>query len=223
MKNFEIHNWRSIRRYQNKKIEKEKILKILEAGRRAPSWQNLQPWHFLVIDDDKTKQLMSKIVVTKKIILKAPLVITILGDLNGFNKKQANKMIKEQVEDKMTVEEIDSYLDQKRSSPLWGSEKILMGRVLEQLSYSASFMIIEAMSLGIGSCIIGGIENCLTEKTQKYDQVKKELNVPDNYDFFTILTLGYPDENPNQRSRKSLDKICSLNNFKNTFNIDNEI
>lgn len=215
MHNFQISEWKTIRKYKNKIIENDKILKILNAGRRAPSWQNLQPWHFLVINDDKTKQLLSEIVITKKTITNAPLIITILGDLNGFNKKQANKMIKEQVKDKLTVEQIDNYLNQKQVSPLLCSEEILMGRVLEQISYSACFMILEAMSLGIGSCIIGGIENCLTAKTNKYHEIKRELNIPDRYDFFTILTFGYPDENPNQRSRKNLKEICSLNNFSN--------
>ncbi len=44
-------NRRSIRKYKDQKISKEDIDKILKAAMYAPSAMNLQPWHFIVIDD----------------------------------------------------------------------------------------------------------------------------------------------------------------------------
>ncbi|MBE0539139.1 MAG: nitroreductase family protein [Ignavibacterium sp.] len=44
-------NRRSIRKYNDQKISKENINKILEAAMYAPSAMNLQPWQFIVIDD----------------------------------------------------------------------------------------------------------------------------------------------------------------------------
>ena len=41
----------SIRKWQDKPVEKEKIEKLLDAARRSPSWGNVQPWRFLVIQD----------------------------------------------------------------------------------------------------------------------------------------------------------------------------
>jgi len=49
---------RSIRKYRDKKVEREKITAILKAGMYAPSAVNKQPWHFIVVDD---KALMNKI------------------------------------------------------------------------------------------------------------------------------------------------------------------
>jgi nitroreductase len=40
---------RSIRKYLDKPIEKEKIIKILEAARWAPSGGNRQPWRFIIV------------------------------------------------------------------------------------------------------------------------------------------------------------------------------
>lgn len=51
---------RSIRHYEPTAIPKEMLDKILEAGRMAPSAGNKQPWHFIVITDDKLKQELSK-------------------------------------------------------------------------------------------------------------------------------------------------------------------
>ena len=39
----------SVRSYEEKSIEKEKVEKLLRAGMAAPSAVNKQPWHFVVI------------------------------------------------------------------------------------------------------------------------------------------------------------------------------
>jgi nitroreductase len=49
---------RSIRKYKDTPVSKEKILKILEAARIAPSASHRQPWHFIVVEDrEKIKKL----------------------------------------------------------------------------------------------------------------------------------------------------------------------
>ena len=44
-----IYHRVSIRKYQNKPVEKEKILAILKAAMQAPSATNQQPWEFYVV------------------------------------------------------------------------------------------------------------------------------------------------------------------------------
>jgi len=46
-----IFKRQSVRRYQTKPIEQEKIELMLKAGMQAPSAANQQPWEFLVITD----------------------------------------------------------------------------------------------------------------------------------------------------------------------------
>ncbi|MDX8339519.1 nitroreductase family protein [Draconibacterium sp. IB214405] len=48
-----IRNRYSVRDYKPTKIEKTLILDILEAARMAPSAVNFQPWHFIVIQEEK--------------------------------------------------------------------------------------------------------------------------------------------------------------------------
>ncbi|MCG8477431.1 MAG: nitroreductase family protein [Cytophagales bacterium] len=43
----------SARKYQDKPVEKELLLQVLEAGRIAPSAKNKQPWHFVVITNEE--------------------------------------------------------------------------------------------------------------------------------------------------------------------------
>ncbi|MFH1258538.1 MAG: nitroreductase family protein [Elusimicrobiota bacterium] len=47
---------RSIRKYQPAPVEGEKLSRILEAARIAPSAANRQPWHFIVIKDEAVKK-----------------------------------------------------------------------------------------------------------------------------------------------------------------------
>ncbi|MCI2160818.1 MAG: nitroreductase family protein, partial [Oscillospiraceae bacterium] len=50
----------SCRTYEEKAVEKEKILKCLEAARMAPSGCNSQPWRFVVVTNPETLQKLSK-------------------------------------------------------------------------------------------------------------------------------------------------------------------
>jgi len=53
-----IKTRRSIRKYLPKPIEQEKLDRVLEAGRLAPSAQNAQNWKFILVrDPDKLKLL----------------------------------------------------------------------------------------------------------------------------------------------------------------------
>lgn len=45
-------------------IDDEKINAVLEAGRWAPSWTNMQPWRFIVVKDQEIKERMSSVVPT---------------------------------------------------------------------------------------------------------------------------------------------------------------
>lgn len=46
-----IKKRKSIRKYMPKSVEPEKLERIFQAARYAPSWKNLQCWRFMAIDD----------------------------------------------------------------------------------------------------------------------------------------------------------------------------
>ena len=55
-----IFTRRSIRRFENKPVETEKLDRIVRAGMQAPSAHNRQPWEFLVITDEDAKKAAGK-------------------------------------------------------------------------------------------------------------------------------------------------------------------
>ncbi len=73
------------------------------------------------------------------------------------------------------------------------------------LSIAFSFMILEAWELGLGTCWIGAF---------KEEEVKKILKVPEQVRVVAMSPLGYPNQAPSQKSRKSLDQIVCLEKYE---------
>ena len=79
-----IFTRRSIRKYQDRPVEDEKIEKLLRAAMAAPSAMNQQPWEFYVIKDkEKIKELAGSSPFAG-FVAKAPLAIVICQKL-GFS------------------------------------------------------------------------------------------------------------------------------------------
>ena len=74
-----VQERRSIRAYQDKLVSREKLEKILEAGRLAPSAKNLEPWHFIAVTDAAKRKVLSKGMFAK-FIAESPVVIVACGD-----------------------------------------------------------------------------------------------------------------------------------------------
>jgi len=55
-----IFRRRSIRLYEREPIPDDVLRNILEAGRLAPSADNAQPWHFIVITEPKIKEKLAR-------------------------------------------------------------------------------------------------------------------------------------------------------------------
>jgi len=60
--------------YEKKPVEKEKLNRILEAGRLAPSADNKQPWRFIVVTDDKVKEKL-RAAYDEEWFVSAPVII----------------------------------------------------------------------------------------------------------------------------------------------------
>ncbi|MCP3871683.1 MAG: NAD(P)H-dependent dehydrogenase/reductase [Desulfobacteraceae bacterium] len=76
-----IKNRRSIRKFKNTPVEKQKINTIIEAALRSPSSRGINPWRFIVIDDKNLLEKLSKAKPHGSAFLKgAPLAIAVCGD-----------------------------------------------------------------------------------------------------------------------------------------------
>jgi len=72
-----IKGRRSIRNYEDKPVEDEKIGIILEACRWSPSAGNRQPWEIIIVDDPDLIEKLSKAAFEQLWIATAPIVLVV--------------------------------------------------------------------------------------------------------------------------------------------------
>lgn len=82
-----IENRYSVRSYQQREVEKEKLIKILEAGQLAPSAVNNQPWHFIVVREPENHANFSEI-YHRDWFKEAPVYIIVCGDHSAAWKRK---------------------------------------------------------------------------------------------------------------------------------------
>lgn len=70
-----IEKRRSVRAYKTQEISDEKLSKVLEAARLAPSASNRQPWKFVVVRDPAKRGELAKASRSQSFVGEAPIVI----------------------------------------------------------------------------------------------------------------------------------------------------
>lgn len=71
---------RSIRKYEDKPVEREKIDCLLECACAAPSGNNLRPWHFVEITERNVLDALADAHPYGKMLKQAPLAIVVCGE-----------------------------------------------------------------------------------------------------------------------------------------------
>jgi nitroreductase len=74
---------RSVRAYQQREIEEEKLLRLLEAARLAPSAGNRQEWRFVVVRDKTTREKLAEAAAGQKFVAEAPVVLVCCAETDG--------------------------------------------------------------------------------------------------------------------------------------------
>ena len=79
-----LTNRRSIRKYEEKAVESEKVDLILKAGLMSPSSKRCRPWHFIVVTDKEKLEALSKSrTMGSAFVCNAPLAIIVLAEENA--------------------------------------------------------------------------------------------------------------------------------------------
>ena len=71
---------RSIRKYTDKPIAEEIVKELLNAGMHAPSARNIQPWHFVVVNERHILDELAVVHPYAKMLKQATLAILVCGD-----------------------------------------------------------------------------------------------------------------------------------------------
>ncbi len=194
---------RSIRNWKQVPVEKEKIEKVLEAGRRAPSWGNTQPWRFIVVQDrTRIEDLANKAAAGQPQVASAPVVIVCCGVSEAFSRKQHREALKQLI-DYGVMDWPDEVLDNvvlgsEQFAPYHLGEQVMTIKAGEQIMIAAAYMTLEAVNQGLATCWVGAIAPKAAHEA---------MNLPDDLFAHDFILLGYPGEDPKIRPRKDFDKI----------------
>ena len=74
---------RSIRSYQDRPVEDEKLQAVLEAGRLAPSARNLQEWRYVVVRDRDLRAKLAEAANGQTFVGEAPVVLVACAKTDG--------------------------------------------------------------------------------------------------------------------------------------------
>ncbi|MBC8417404.1 MAG: nitroreductase family protein [Desulfobacterales bacterium] len=192
----------SIRKWKSAPVEKEKIEKVLEAGRRAPSWGNTQPWRFIVVQDKAKKEELAGAAGGQPVVADAPVVIVCCGMIEVFSRKMQRQSLK-QLMDVGALAWTDDILDNvvlesDLFAPYRLGEQIMTIKAGEQIMIAIAYMTLEAVNQGLGTCWVGAMSAKDTHQV---------MNLPDSMFVHDLLPLGYPDEDPKPRPRKPLKQL----------------
>lgn len=96
----------SCRSFSDKPVEKEKIMQIMEAARIAPSANNLQPWFFFVISEDKNFLAKTHETYHREWFNDAPVVILACADIERAWKRNSDQKNHSDIDASIAIDHI---------------------------------------------------------------------------------------------------------------------
>ena len=83
----------AVRRYQDRPVPEDVLRRIVEAGHLTGSAGNMQPWHFIVVQDRDMLRQLGALAPTGPYIAQAPLAIVVAIDKTRFAVSDASRAI----------------------------------------------------------------------------------------------------------------------------------
>lgn len=158
-----IKSRRTTRKFTDKPVEIEKLEMILEAGMWAPSGNNMQSWHFTVVQDEQ-----------------------LLKRLNKASLENASKSEDENIRNMVKNKDIDLFYGAKTVIVVSASEDALSP--VEDISAATQNMLLAAESMDLGTCWNG--MKFLFNYLPEHDVIN-ELQVPEGYKPYHAVAVGY--------------------------------
>lgn len=184
---------RTVRAYDKRPVEPQKLAKVLEAGRWAPTAVNAQPQRILVLDTPQNLEKVREFCTF------------------GWQKKYVDLA---QESDTPEHDRIEIYYGAPvvlvvcyDRNACWTHPQSGATSGPTDATIVATHMMLEAASLDLGSAWISYFD---------HQKARELLSIPEAWEISSLLYLGYPaaDEKPNHKlshSRKPLEETCFFN------------
>jgi FMN reductase [NAD(P)H] len=178
-----IFKHKSIRKYKNQPLEKEKLELIIKAAQAAPNWCNGQQVSIIAVKDKSAKEKLEKLCFDQKYISTCSVFLVFCIDFYriklAFEKSGKSN------------ENFEKYITQL--------DTIIVGS--HDVGIALGNTVVAADALGLGTVPIGLIRH-------KAIEITKELNLPKYVVPLIGLCVGYPDDDPGLKPRLPMKAVC---------------
>ena len=190
---------RSVRSYDgSREITDQNLRELFDAVRYSPSSYNLQPWEFVVVRSSAGKERLKACAYGQKHVAEASAAVIVLGNTRPSVRAQ------EVMEDRVKKGLMDSEKEKSfRASVRNLSENPEMGKIwaVKSTSLAAMSLMLAAADMGIASCPMEGFDS---------DCVRKEFEIPEEYEVVMLITLGYGREEKERPFRFGYEDMVHL-------------
>lgn len=179
-----IKNRRTIRKYKKQDIPDTLLESMLEEAFRASTMGNMQLYSVIITKDDDMKSKLAPVHFNQPMVTQAPVVLTFCADFNRFTK----------------------WCLQRNATPGYDNFLSFINAASDTLLVTQNFCTI-AEDNGLGICYLG---------TTIYNPgpIIEVLNLPKLVIPVATITVGYPDELPQQPDRLPLNGIIHKETYK---------
>ena len=168
---------RSIRKYADKPVGEDLLRRLLAVAERTQTMGNMQLYSVVVTRDKEMKQRLAPAHFNQPMVTQAPVVLTVCADFNR------------------TVR----WAEQRNAVPGYDNFLSFLNAATDALLFTQTFCNL-AEAEGLGICYLG---------TTLYmpSQIIDVLQLPRLVMPVATLTVGWPDEHPEQTDRLPLDAV----------------
>jgi len=189
---------RSIRRYKNRPVEKEKIEKIIEAARFAPTGGNYQPFKYAVVQTPEVLHAIKKMILCAFVEQTEDAYVTLREKTKQGEALSADESyyLAKAERHRQKVDLLDQGVDRL----LFNAPALVSLYVPPELAvmttepgFVCMQMLLMAEALGLGTCLIGYIAGSDVSIANSLPEVKRAMNIPEDHVISMAFVVGYSD------------------------------
>ena len=176
-----IRERRSTPSFDGSPIPSSDLRQILDAGLQAPSGYNLQPWRFIVVQNEEQRKRLRAASYNQAKVEEASAVIVACGDRDGW-RKDLDEMLRLGRQGGMA----ESYAAQAAQSvPSYlqsFTQEQMTGWLNKQVMLATTSMMLMAEVMGYDTAVLEGFEQ---------SKICETLKLPISYFVVSLLALGH--------------------------------
>ncbi|PAD67151.1 nitroreductase family protein [Bacillus sp. 7586-K] len=196
-----IRDRHSVRKYDASfKIPREEIEEILSEAILAPSSSNLQPWRFIVIDDQEVKKELRQIANNQEQVETSSAIIAVLGDKEMYH--NIEKVYRSNYEAGfMNLETVEQIIQNSKNYYTQASEEIRKNIASFDTGLVSMQLMLIAKAKGYDTVTMGGFDK---------EKFMKKFNITDRYMPIVLIAIGKATAPAYQTTRIPLKEIIEF-------------